>query len=185
MLNTKVFISFSAFAKYEFEKTLQFFPKYNKLAKEIIFSIKDNPFDMENTKKYRNHLLEHSENFDSLEGFNSFDIDKEKGLRFIWKIMYISKKDSNGNFSPEYSSVDSTNLSQELKLDIWKNILTEEDRCAEEKFVYVFVLNTCFSDHFKSGKLYTCSIDFLLHQIGIPEDVDSPFNNTDYSIQNM
>ena len=67
---------------------------------------------------------------------------------------------------------------------IWKNILTEEDRCTEEKFVYVFVLNTCFSDHFKSGKLYTCSIDFLLHQIGIPEDVDSPFNNTDYSIQN-
>lgn len=185
MIDTKVVVGLSRFAEYEFTKTEEYFHSYHRLIREMIASLKENPCSVERTDVYRNHTLVKSDSFSDLEGFQSFDVDKKGGWRFIWKVMYISQRDSNGNFCQRFSGIDDSNLPVSVKKSIWKDVITEESFCNERTFVYVFVFHVCFSDHVSNGEFFKCSIDYLLDRDGISMDKKSPFIQTPYSVDSI
>jgi len=183
MVNTKVEIYPSFYASYERNITKKHFPKYFAKINGFIAQIKENPHEMELTAEHRNHELKQDENFLELEGFKSFDVDKDAGWRFLWRIVYKSVLNENGEYESVFDDVNALKVPQNMKDKIRKEIKKKQNACNETKFIFVYVINACFNDHInRNPNIASCSIDYLLRENGIEVDKYSPFIYTKYNI---
>lgn len=185
-MTTDIIVYFSDFAKYDYTQISECSPKHASIIDEIIKTLKRLRLQNIPSSFRRKHTLTQNNNFPDLQAFQSFDVDKKQGWRFICKEVYLSYRDSDRNYITQEELVSTLPYDDNIKQKIWKCIVDCENNCTSEAFSFVYVAFACFSPHIgESDDLSKCSIDYLRREVGLPENDHSPYKNTRYSVHKL